>query len=120
VCDWDDFLDLAERLAAKPSNEAAARSAISRAHYAAFHAGHDYLVRAGIPLDRTRNAHRQVQVELRKSVEIIGRDLERLHTWRKQADYDNPIGPDVIDVAMLAAFAVSLSRQTIIAIDAIP
>lgn len=117
--DWDEFLDLAETLAAEPSNEAAARSAISRAYYATFHAGRGYLVRTGIPVDRSRNAHYQVRVELGKRVEIIERNLRRLHDLRKQADYDNPFPADSANVAENAALAVSLARQTIVAIEAI-
>jgi uncharacterized protein (UPF0332 family) len=65
VFEWIDFLELAEDLAARQHDEAAARTAISRAYYAAFHAGRGYLVRAGIPLDRSRNAHLQVRDALR-------------------------------------------------------
>lgn len=117
--DWNDFLDLAETLATEPGNEAAARSAISRAYYASFHAGRGYLDRAGIPMDRGRNAHYQVQRELRKNAERIGGDLERLHDMRKRADYDNPFTTDDADVAVVAVYAVSLARETIEAIKAI-
>ncbi len=37
--EWFDFLDLAETLAETPNNEAAARTAISRAYYATFTPG---------------------------------------------------------------------------------
>jgi uncharacterized protein (UPF0332 family) len=114
--EWENFLDLAEVLAAEPNNEAAARSAISRAYYATFHTGRDYLVRAGIPIDRSRNAHLQVQDELRHKNETIGQDVKRLHVWRKYADYDTQSIPDV---AGQAAVAVTLARETIDAIKAI-
>ena len=114
--DWKDFLDLAEVLAAEPHNEAAARSAISRAYYATFHAGRDYLDRAGIPIDRSRNAHLQVQDELRNQNENVGQGVKRLHVWRKYADYDTQSIPDV---ARQAAIAVILARETIDAIKAI-
>jgi muconolactone delta-isomerase len=113
--DWEDFLDLADVLATEPNNEAAARSAISRAYYATFHAGRDYLVRVGIPVDRSRNAHLQVQDELRKRSETIGQVVKRLHVWRKYADYDTLSIPDV---ARQAALAVTLARETIDAVKA--
>ena len=115
--EWEDFLELAESLAADSSNEAAARSAISRAYYATFHAGRDYLVRAEIPLDRSRNAHVQVQDELRKKSETVGQVVKRLHVWRKYADDDKLSIPDV---AAQAAVAVTLARETIDAIKATP
>lgn len=114
--EWEDFLDLAETLAGEPSNEAAARSAISRAYYATFHSGRDYLVRAGVPIDRSRNAHLQVQEELRQKSEGLGQIVKRLHVWRKYADYDDLSIPDV---ARQAAVAVALAREAIAAIKAI-
>ncbi len=113
--EWEGFLDLAEVLAADQNNEAAARSAISRAYYATFHAGRDYLVRAGIPIDRSRNAHLQVQEELRNKSERIAQVVKRLHVWRKYADYDTLSIPDG---AGQAAIAVTLARETIDAIKA--
>ena len=114
--EWEDFLELAEVLAAEPNNEAAARSAISRAYYATFHAGRDCLVRSRIPIDRSRNAQLQVQDELRNRSEIVGQAVKRLHVWRKYADYD---ALSVPDVARQAAVAVILARETIDAIKAV-
>ena len=112
----DRFSGLAEELATRPNNEAAARTAISRAYYATFHAGRDYLARAGVPFDRSRNAHLQVQEALRKRSIQTGEDIEQLHFWRKRADYDNP---RLSDVNEQARSAVTLARQTIDAIKAI-
>ena len=114
--DWHGFLTLADDLAARPNDEAAARTAISRGYYATFHTGRDYLVRAGIPLDRSRNAHRQVQDAPRTKNAEIGQDLELLHFWRKRADYDYL---QLTDVAEQANSAVILARETIDAIQAI-
>jgi uncharacterized protein (UPF0332 family) len=114
--EWEDFLDLAESLASEPNNEAAARSAISRAYYATFHSGRDYLVCAGSPTDRGRNAHLQVQEELRQKSESVAQVVKRLHVWRKYADYDDLSIPDM---ARQAAVAVALARETIDTIKAI-
>jgi len=116
VFEWVGFMDLAEDLAARANDEAAARTAISRAYYATFHTGRDYLVRTGIGLDRSRNAHRQVQDALRTKNAEIGQDLELLHFWRKKADYDNL---QLTDVDEQANSAVILARETIDAIKAI-
>jgi uncharacterized protein (UPF0332 family) len=113
VFEWVDFLDLAEELAARPNDEASARTAVSRAYYATFHIGRDFLVRAEIPRDRGRNAHVQVQRELRKQSARIGQDLELLHFCRKQADYDTSQFTDVNEQARSAA---TLARETIDAI----
>jgi hypothetical protein len=114
--EWEDFLDLAESPAAQSGNEAAARSAISRAYYATFHAGRDYLDLVGIPIDRSRNAHLQVQDGLRQKSESVGQLVKRLHIWRKYADYDDISLPDV---TAQAALAVILARETINAIKTI-
>jgi len=114
VFEWSDFLDLAEDLAALPDHDAAARTAISRAYYATFHAGRDYLDRAHIPVDRGRNAHFQVQTELQKRSTEIGLEIALLHSWRKQADHDTQSIPNA---ETLARSAVSLARETISAIE---
>jgi len=116
VVEWVDFLGLAEELVARRDDEAAGRTAMSRAYYATFHIGRDYLVRADIPLDRGRNAHVQVQRELRNQSAQIGQDLELLHFWRKQADYDTSPFTVVNEQARSAA---TLARETIDAIKAL-
>jgi uncharacterized protein (UPF0332 family) len=116
VFDWIDFLELAEDLASQPENEAAARTAVSRAYYATFHAGRAYLVRTGHAFDRSRNAHFQVQFELWQVREDIGREVQRLHSWRKTADYDRS-GFD--NAAKQARIATDVARETIFRINAI-
>jgi len=117
VFEWFDFLDLAETLAETPNNEAAARTAISRAYYATFHAGRTYLSRTDTPIDRSRNAHLQVLMQLQQRNDEIGQVLALLHSWRKQADYENPTIPDARE---LARSAVAFARDTIAAIEALP
>jgi muconolactone delta-isomerase len=116
VFDWIKFLDLAEDLATRADDEAASRSAISRAYYAAFHIGRDHLARSGIPPDRGRNAHHQVQAALRAVNQGIAEDLALLHFWRKQADYDDL---SLLDVEEQARIAVVLARSTIDTIRAL-
>ena len=114
--EWLDFLELAEVLAARPNDEAAARMAISRAYYAAFYVGCDYLLRADIPLDRSRNAHLQVQGALREQSTEITQHMEQLHFWRKRADYD---AARLTDFHEQARSVLSLARETIDAVKAI-
>lgn len=86
--DWDDFLSLATDLANRRGDEAALRTAVSRAYYATFHAAREYLVRAGIAVNTGGGAHRQVrQVLFGGNVKLCLR-FRRLHDWRKEADYD--------------------------------
>lgn len=108
--DWDRFLALAEELAGRPGDEAAARTAISRAYYAAFHAGRAYLNRANIPADMSGRAHRQVRQAFEASDPSISQTLARLHEWRKEADYDDPCS---FNVERQATIAVALARATI-------
>jgi hypothetical protein len=63
-----------------------------------------------------RNAHLQVQDELRTKSGIAGQVVKRHHVWRKYADYDALLIPDV---ARQAAVAVILAREAIDAIKAI-
>ena len=46
--DWTGFLTLAERLATDTGDEAAQRTAISRAYYAAYHAAASFVRAQGI------------------------------------------------------------------------
>jgi uncharacterized protein (UPF0332 family) len=106
---WEDFLDLAEELASRSGDESALRTAISRAYYAAFHAGREYLAYVAISIDRTGNAHQQVRSELGARDDPIGQDLLRLHRLRKEADYDDFMA----DVEEQAVVAASVARSTI-------
>ena len=114
--DWAEFLNLAAELAARTNDEAAARTAISRAYYATFHFGRQYLFRSDILVDRSRNAHRQVQLALRALDEELADDVERLHEWRKIADY---AGVSFPDVSLQAVVAVRLAHEAITRINAL-
>jgi uncharacterized protein (UPF0332 family) len=72
------------------NDEAAHRSAISRAYYAAFHTARAYLEHHELEIDRSGGAHRQIQRVFQAIDAAIRQDLLRLHEWRKDADYDDP------------------------------
>jgi len=112
--DWTGYLDLAESLAGLAGDEAAQRSAISRAYYAAFHRGRDFLDRKTPTVPRDGSAHVEVRNRLAVDSRGVAQDLRRLHGWRKNADYDD-ICPFVI--ATQATTAVSLARRVVQDID---
>jgi hypothetical protein len=65
---------------------------VSRAYYAAFHVAKELLEDAGIALPNTAEAHRNMQLCLAESEEVIARqaaeDLGALRNRRNAADYD--------------------------------
>lgn len=115
--DWTSYLDLADSLARQGGDEAAARSAISRAYYAAFHRGRNFLDRTAPAVPRDGSAHVEVRNRLAPHSRGIAQDLRRLHGWRKNADYD-----DVCPFASAtqATTAISLARRVIREIDKLP
>jgi uncharacterized protein (UPF0332 family) len=100
--DWQDFLRVAEDLAAR-GDEAALRSAISRAYYAAFCSARNYLRDVqGRTIPKTGAAHRIVWDEFeagsdnsRRQVATLG---VRLRRSRNRADYDDELAR-VADIA---------------------
>jgi len=116
VFDWYGFLALADELAARAGDEAAARTAISRAYYAAFHAGRAYLDRINIPPELSGRAHRQLRQVLESRDPAISETLARLHDWRKEADYDDSCS---FNVERQATIAIGWARATIEKIEAI-
>jgi uncharacterized protein (UPF0332 family) len=116
VFDWHGYLGLADELAARSGDEAAARTAISRAYYAAFHAGRAYLDRVNIPAEVSGRAHRQLRQVLQSRDPAISETLARLHDWRKEADYDDSCS---FDVERQASIAIELARTTIEKIESI-
>ena len=53
---WADFLDIADERARRAGDEAAERTAIGRAYYAAFGAARDYLIRSGVTVPKAGRA----------------------------------------------------------------
>ena len=115
--DWQEFLELAQNLAGRSGEEAALRTAISRAYYATFHSGRTQLAKAGLEIDRSGRAHQQVRDELGRQSGPLQQELVRLHRWRKQADYDDVCS---FDVEVTAHDAVALARMTIERIRSLP
>ena len=85
------FLDLADELAVG-DGEAEWRSAVSRAYYAAFHVGRDFLIRCGFEAPRADQVHAYLILRLMNSgnaqLAHSARDLADLRSRRNYADYD--------------------------------
>jgi uncharacterized protein (UPF0332 family) len=86
-----DFLAVAKLLAGE-STEAAWRSAVSRAYYAAFHVARSLLEELGFTVPRADKAHDFLYVRLNNcgdpQVGPAGRQLKQLRDDRNQCDYN--------------------------------
>jgi uncharacterized protein (UPF0332 family) len=114
--DWDDFLAIADRLAAEVDDEAAQRTAINRAYYAAYHAAAVFVRAKGILT--VGHTHRTVWAALiadpdpdRSQAGRRGDDLRRLRT---DADYKRPFPGDV---GKTAAEVIAESRDIVETLD---
>ncbi len=91
--DWADYLTLAKELATR-DDEAAQRSAMSRAYYAAFHSARSFLRQEGVSISNPGlGEHKSVWDAFQNSRDDqriqIGQRGERLRLFRNRADYDN-------------------------------
>jgi uncharacterized protein (UPF0332 family) len=88
---WDDFLAFAEELQRNRSDEAAMRSAVSRAYYAVFHLSLHFLEQHHGAVTSMANRHQAVWHEFQrgpdKSWKAISRLGDRLKLRRVDADY---------------------------------
>jgi uncharacterized protein (UPF0332 family) len=113
-----DFLPLARQLIGM-SGEAARRSAVSRAYYAAFHVARDLLAGLGFTTPRADRAHEYLYRRLNNSglapVRVAANQLHDLRARRNQADYDVPIPFS----AALASSQVAAAAYVIQALDAL-
>ena len=86
-----DFLHVARELVQRTS-EAHWRSAVSRAYYAAFHAGRLLLADLGFRVPQADRAHSSGWLRLANcgdpATQSFARDLNALRGRRNQADYD--------------------------------
>ena len=96
--DWNNYLTLADELAKRTDNEAALRSAISRAYYAAFHAVRSYLQSyQGLTENPGEGSHQAVIKRLEMVTAVnplrkyrnLYKELKVLKRRRETADYDN-------------------------------
>ena len=99
---WADYLALAQELATRSSDEAALRSAVSRAYYAAFCQARNALRQDGVNTDNLRS-HWSLWARFRDDSDpmrqIIGEDGNRIRGYRTQADYQEEF-PDLSVAAL--------------------
>jgi hypothetical protein len=115
--DWKDYLEIAHALRSQAGNglppEAALRSAVSRAYYAAFcHARNYAHERHGLPLRYTADDHGLVKrhFQTRRARTVADR-LDALRQIRNKCDYENT----VLQLESLLITALQ-DAQTVIAI----
>lgn len=95
--DWSEYLMVAQSLSQGTvcnSVEAARRSAVSRAYYAAYgHARRYATRRLTFTPSRSADDHwRLCEYLAEKRYEDLANDLEELRRWRNQCDYDDTVG----------------------------
>jgi uncharacterized protein (UPF0332 family) len=106
--EWPEFLTLAEGLS-KRNDEAALRTAVSRAYYYVYHLGRQRILDNGFHFNKGADTHKQVWEKFAADVDFRCRKLnslaKMLHDKRKQADYDIPYPmvekefPALLDIA---------------------
>lgn len=112
---WKEFLELARDLSMRTvsgySKEAAERTSVSRAYYAAFCHARNYAT-ANLKFEprRTGEDHRLLREHFRRLGEAqaeVGEALDDLRKWRNQCDYD-----DVVDnLPLLVQGALESARK---------
>lgn len=119
--DWLEFLRLAKELA-EQDDEASARSAISRAYYAAYHWAREYVIRELAVKVPKHEAHEAVWSALmapgRKRYELAaGVGGKKARGWRNHADYD-PSLPGQQSPKEHATLAIKAAESIIKNLDA--
>lgn len=95
--DWREYLELAKALAgmqtAGYSQEAAERSAVSCAYYAAFGCARNYAENAlGFTPQAGSEDHRRLREHFRQQGLLrLASDLNRLRAWRNACDYERQV-----------------------------
>ena len=117
--DWSGYLALADELASRTGDEAAERSAISRAYYAALGRASGLLKAEGRAISPFKT-HSMVWRAFKHSGdparETIGMDLDELRRLRDRADYTEVFEGDLSDAAR---DAVMRARRLLESLDAI-
>lgn len=112
--DWTLYLGVAKALASQAGDEAALRSAISRAYYAAFGLAAARARTEGGAVPRTGEAHAEVWKHFESANDQyrrkIGQDGKRLRWRRRQADYDEAVRISTGDVTDSIRRADSIIR----------
>ena len=95
--DWREYLELARELSglrgSSYSQEAAERSAVSRAYYAAFCWARNYAEKSlGFKPKRDPRDHVELRDHLRnQGYPELASDLNKLRGWRNACDYDDQV-----------------------------
>ena len=111
--DWQEYLLVTRYLSGGSfpfSREAAARTAVSRAYYAAFHHALTYAVRhlRFEPQGRAAD-HGALMARFReRNMRPLADGLRRLRGWREQCDYDDEVAnlPVILAAAMEQAESI--------------
>jgi len=111
--DWRTFLDLARALQSSfstlPLREAASRSAVSRAYYAAFCYTRAYAAEnLGFQRIRSSREHSELRNHLGQQGpewKEISDKLKDLHEWRKLCDYEDTV--DNLDIMVSNAISTA-------------
>jgi uncharacterized protein (UPF0332 family) len=110
--DWTEFLELAKSLVGQSnrgySQEAADRSAVSRAYYAAFCCARNYAeAQLGFKRKETAMDHRALCDFLKNQGKVqVAADLTRLRQWRNDCDYEDQ-GPNIRAIVVSALSTAS-------------
>lgn len=100
--DWTEYLILAEELVLRTDDEAALRSAVSRAYYAAYCRARNFWRHKHGRTPANFDVHKAVWDRFRENLDqryrSIGTIGDRLRRWRNKADYDDEF-PEVLTVA---------------------
>lgn len=112
--DWGEYLDVARALQrGLPgcTDEARLRTAVGRAYYAAFGHALKYCQRRGYAPRYNGSDHPRVRDYLKSlTLMSVAAKLERLHEWRKDCDYRDPIRGSL---AIMAAGAMTQAQDVI-------
>jgi uncharacterized protein (UPF0332 family) len=118
--DWNDYLRLAQHLA-QQEDEAAKRTAISRAYYYIFHLARARAIQNGCKLSYAESSHKSVwDFYIRSSdynCKSLGLEGSRLKERRNVADYDLPFKGRLMDDVQDAMQKASAFSQRLGTLD---
>lgn len=115
--DWTQFLELARDLAQQTtagySREAAERTSVSRAYYAAFCYARNYAAQyQGFKPPQGAEDHRLLREHFKrlgKAWVELEENLDDLRKWRNECDYENTVP----DLSILVSDAISIADKII-------